>query len=535
MTPQQSPRIAVVVPCYNDGATLIDTVASVDAQEPCELIVVDDGSSDPHTIEVMERLEDEGRKVIRKKNEGLSAARMTGIAAAAARYIYPLDADDMLMAGALAKLADALDEHPEHAACWGDERTFGEVAMDHRSASELDPWLVTHLNPMSYSALFRRSALEEVGGWELKGGYEDWDIWMKLAEHGLTGFRVPVQCLRYRVHGQRMWADASQRHDEIHANLASRHPDLFAARARNWKRSRAPLLTRLAIPVVARLPLSAAAKRRLFFIAREPRAAAWLGLRRVAAAVPGTRVAGDDTLILCYHAVSDSWPAPLSVSPQAFEAQIRAKMKAGYEPMTLSEARSPERSATKALVITFDDGYRSTLTVAAPILEEMGAPATLFVPTDYMDRSEPMRWPGIDQWLDGPHRDELMPLSWAELRSLADRGWEIGSHSCSHPRLTALDDESLRRELTLSRETVERELGRPCPAIAYPYGDTDERVSRAARDAGYELGAGLPARWNEDGDPMQLPRVGVYNEQASAYLRLKTSRSIRRLRATLGR
>jgi peptidoglycan/xylan/chitin deacetylase (PgdA/CDA1 family) len=242
----------------------------------------------------------------------------------------------------------------------------------------------------------------------------------------------------------------------------------------------------------------------------------------------------DDTLILCYHAVSEDWPADLAVTPSAFEAQIRSKLEAGYQGATVTQSQGPERPP-RALVVTFDDGFISTLTMAAPILKRLRVPATLFVPTDYMGQPGPMAWPGIDQWLAGPHRDELQPLSWAQVRSLAGDGWEIGSHTCSHPRLTSLDETDLERELRQSRLTVERELGAQCDVIAYPYGDVDDRVAGVARAAGYRLGVGLPARWGEGVDPMQLPRVGIYNGQDGAKLALKTSPLVRRLRSRTGR
>jgi peptidoglycan/xylan/chitin deacetylase (PgdA/CDA1 family) len=242
----------------------------------------------------------------------------------------------------------------------------------------------------------------------------------------------------------------------------------------------------------------------------------------------------EDTLILCYHAVSENWPADLSVSPSDFEAQIRRKLENGYRGATLRQSRMPDRPA-KTLVVTFDDGYLSTLTKAAPILERLGVPGTLFIPTDYMGRPGPMTWPGIEMWRAGPHRSELEPLSWEQIRALAMRNWEIGSHTCSHPRLTRLGDEDLERELTVSRTTIERELGTPCDAIAYPYGDVDDRVAGAAGAAGYDLGVGLPARWKDGGDRMRLPRIGVYNGQSHAKLGLKMSPLVRHLRSLTGR
>jgi peptidoglycan/xylan/chitin deacetylase (PgdA/CDA1 family) len=144
-----------------------------------------------------------------------------------------------------------------------------------------------------------------------------------------------------------------------------------------------------------------------------------------------------------------------------------------------------------------------------------------------------MTWPGIDEWLGGPHEHELHPLGWDELRALRDAGWEIGSHTCSHPHLTQVGDEELARELVTSRETVERELG-SCTSIAYPYGDVDARVVAATSVAGYATGAALPAV-PHDARPLEWPRVGVYNVDDDRRFRIKASPLVRRLRRTLGR
>src|SRR5436190_12269548 len=108
-------RVAVVVPCFNDGATLRETLGSLRDQEAHELVVVDDGSDDPATLETLRALEDEGVRIVRRENGGLSAARMTGVEATAAPYVFPLDADDALAPGALAALADALEAVPQAA------------------------------------------------------------------------------------------------------------------------------------------------------------------------------------------------------------------------------------------------------------------------------------------------------------------------------------------------------------------------------------------------------------------------------------
>ncbi len=237
-----------------------------------------------------------------------------------------------------------------------------------------------------------------------------------------------------------------------------------------------------------------------------------------------------NTLVLCYHAVSATWPARHSVTPQHFRTQIERLLARGYRAVTFSaagEATPQER----VVAITFDDGYRSVLESAAPILAELGARATVFVPTSYMGSERPMSWQGIDGWVGTEHEPELMPLSWGQLNELADAGWEIGSHTETHPRLTRVTEPDLRRELTASRATIEDRLGHRCASIAYPYGDVDPRVTAAVFEAGYELGAALPGPlrgW----DRLQLRRIGVYHDDRTWRFALKVAVPVRHLRAS---
>lgn len=251
MTP---PRVAVIVACFNDGATLEQAVGSLAGEEPHELVVVNDGSTDRGTLEVLARLRAGGVHVIDQENTGLPGARMTGVAATGAPYVYPLDADDETMPGSLRLLADALDADPGADLAWGDQQLFGDFELVSPRARVLDPWAITHVNGLPVSTMVRREALMEAGGWRLKGGYEDWDLWMGLAERGRRGVHVGVPTHRYRIHGQRMLADTRDRHAEQFGLLRERHPALFAGRRRAWLRSRAPLAMRLLVPLADALP-----------------------------------------------------------------------------------------------------------------------------------------------------------------------------------------------------------------------------------------------------------------------------------------
>ncbi len=210
--------------------------------------------------------------MVRQANKGPSAARMAGVHASSARYVLPLDADDKLAPGALTVLADALDSHPDCATAWGETHFFGDVEHTVRhGAKALDPWRLTIFNGLPYSALFRRDALTEVGGWPVSAsGYEDWDLWMSIAEAGYRGRCVPHVVNRYRVHGVRRWREDIGQHERIMEGMRERHPRLFAERRTNRRRSEAPRLTKLSLPLIDSLPISFPAKRRWYLLITDP-------------------------------------------------------------------------------------------------------------------------------------------------------------------------------------------------------------------------------------------------------------------------
>jgi len=267
--PDPVPRVAVVIPCFNDGATVGAAVESLRGQEPCEVVIVDDGSDDPATLRVLELLERAGTRVIHQENRGLSGARMRGVVETTAPYVQPLDADDMLAPGALRRLADVLDREPSLGMVWGDQRVFGEVELTQKRAPTLDPWAITYSNRLT-EGLIRREALFDAGGWELSVGFEDWDLYMGLAERGWEGRRVDAVTYLYRIGSSRMLSGARLQHDDLYRQMRERHPRLFAERARNWRRSSAPLHMRLALPLVARLPLSGFQRHRIGLLVSEP-------------------------------------------------------------------------------------------------------------------------------------------------------------------------------------------------------------------------------------------------------------------------
>jgi peptidoglycan/xylan/chitin deacetylase (PgdA/CDA1 family) len=237
-----------------------------------------------------------------------------------------------------------------------------------------------------------------------------------------------------------------------------------------------------------------------------------------------------DVIVLCYHAVSPSWTAPLSVTPDALEHQLRLLIRRGWRPATFADAVLGN-SRRKTFAVTFDDAFASVLTLAHPILSSLGIQATMFAPTAFMDERQPLSWPGIEQWRDTPAAPELRSMCWEDLRVLAGDGWEIASHTRTHPHLPRLDDEALTEELAHSRDEIASHLGIPCRTIAYPYGEADQRVANRARAVGYSAGAILTRRLSVLG-LLRWPRIGVYHADRSWRFRLKANRGWQRLRAT---
>jgi glycosyltransferase involved in cell wall biosynthesis len=247
--------VAVVVACFNDGATIQETMDSLRPEAGIELVVVDDGSTDPCTLSALERLEREGIRVVRQDNAGPSAAWMTGVAATSAPYVMPFASDDVLLPGGTSFLADTLDANPDAAFAYGDIKTFGLATAYRPMAPVLCPWLVTYMHCLPAYSLFRRDELVESGGWQTISASEDWDLWMRFGAQGRTGVHVPRAVYLYRRGSGGRFRRRGNRYEPYYEELRERNADLFASRARNRRKSQAPRVLKILIPIVDTLPM----------------------------------------------------------------------------------------------------------------------------------------------------------------------------------------------------------------------------------------------------------------------------------------
>ena len=249
--PRTEPRTAVVIPCFDDGGLPGEAIASIHEDEPVEVVVVDDGSTDPETLRRLAALEKDGVRIVRQENAGPGAARTAGMAATSAPYVFVLDADDLLEPGALAAMADVLDARAETAFVWGDYVLFGSQRGSYRSPDRWLPWTLTYVNPYPVCSMFRREVLERAGGWQGRG-YEDWDLWLRLEDLGAEGVSAGRVIYRRRLDdgGGRHLRTLRARHRELYAELQERHAGLFANRDQLRRRERPSIVKRLVYPVL---------------------------------------------------------------------------------------------------------------------------------------------------------------------------------------------------------------------------------------------------------------------------------------------
>jgi glycosyltransferase involved in cell wall biosynthesis len=264
--------ITVLVPCFNDGTTLRQAVASALAEPVQHVLIVDDGSTDPHTLGVLAGFDDDRVRVVHQANQGPSAARSLGLGYVSTPYVFNLDADDYLLPTAIVQLYEALAADGSRQVVWGDYRITGHRNRTQRTAETIDAWHLTLVNDLPMSALFRTQPLRAVGGWQASG-YEDWDLWLCYAKNGLAGCRVSVVVLvrRTATDSDRMLAQHEKDHDRLMAEIVSRHRELFTARIRHWVRSPAPRRVRVVLPVLCWLlrPFSDLQRKRLLWGANQ--------------------------------------------------------------------------------------------------------------------------------------------------------------------------------------------------------------------------------------------------------------------------
>jgi len=217
--------------------------------------------------------------------------------------------------------------------------------------------------------------------------------------------------------------------------------------------------------------------------------------------------------VLMYHKVNDLWPNPITVPTRVFAQQMSLLGELGYTPVSLAAVRDHYLRGvplpSRAVLITFDDGYLDNLENALPVLVAHGYPAVVFVPIAYLADARPL-----------PHEEPLVragirnpTLAWNQLSELEAGGVRIEAHGIGHRRLAELRPDEALREITISKFRLEERLGREVEAYAYVKGSrADYRPEHASlvQQAGYKLAFTAVSGANaSDTDRFQLLRYNV--------------------------
>lgn len=197
------PKISVIIPCYNQGQYLEEAIQSVLNQtfKDLEIIVVNDGSTDQETIEILNNFNMPKTKIIHTTNQKLAMARNNGIKEAKGQYILPLDCDDKIGERYLELANDILDNNPETGIVYCRAEFFGAREEEWILPPYNFPNMLLY-NHIFCTALYRKSDWEKVGGYNpnMTDAYEDWDFWLSLISLGIKVHRLDETLFYYRQH-----------------------------------------------------------------------------------------------------------------------------------------------------------------------------------------------------------------------------------------------------------------------------------------------------------------------------------------------
>ncbi len=194
--------VSIIIPCYNQGIYLDDSVNSALAQthQNIEIIIINDGSTDSYTNELLKNYHKPKTKVITTKNNGLAEARNVGIRNASGIYILPLDADDKIAPEYCEKAVRVIESDPKVGIVHGETQNFG-ADTNIRKDPPYSLEAMLRRNIILCSSLYRREDWEKVGGYNknMKYGGEDWDFWLSLIELGRKVYKIPEIMFYYRI------------------------------------------------------------------------------------------------------------------------------------------------------------------------------------------------------------------------------------------------------------------------------------------------------------------------------------------------
>ena len=226
-------KVSVVIPCYNDGRFLHESIGSVisDPYKDLEIIIVNDGSTNEETLTILNQYKKDGYNVLSHPNKGVTYTRNAGVKAAKGEYILPLDADNRIKPGYLSKATQFLDKGTFDIV-YAKPSFFGEDIPERRfHVHDFDGSQLFLGNYIDNCAVYRRSVWEQIGGYDEQMPYqgnEDWEFWLHSY---LSGFRfkfIDKELFEYRISSNSLVASVTRKRTEAILNyMMIKHIDQY--------------------------------------------------------------------------------------------------------------------------------------------------------------------------------------------------------------------------------------------------------------------------------------------------------------------
>lgn len=244
-------KVSVIIPCYNYGKYVKEAVDSAlnQSHAPLEVLIVNDGSTDPYTLEILPTLENDRVHVVNTTNQGLSMARNNGVAQARGDYLVFLDADDTLDPDTLALMLYGFALDPGAGFVFPYQHFFGDQNLIWCN-QDFNAYDLLWANHMTVCIMIRKAVFDRSRKYrpEMKYGYEDWEFCLSLTRDGERGAMLPLPIFNHRRHGRTMTADAHDKKDWLFGKLRDLNEDLYTVPALAAKKRASRLLISVIIP-----------------------------------------------------------------------------------------------------------------------------------------------------------------------------------------------------------------------------------------------------------------------------------------------
>lgn len=222
----QGHEVSIIIPCFNQQEWVADAIQSaLDQTIPCEVIFINDGSTD-NSLQVAKSYENQGIRVVNQVNKGLASARNTGIMWATGDFVLPLDSDDILQENCVAKIIETIEKNPDADIVAPSFKCFGKyndsvILMENPTLNDFK-----EANRIGYFSAIKKRALLEIGGYSprMTFGYEDYHLWINLLSAGKKLVTMKDILILYRTKENSMYSEALKHHSELMSQIYKDFP-----------------------------------------------------------------------------------------------------------------------------------------------------------------------------------------------------------------------------------------------------------------------------------------------------------------------